>query len=216
MIDILKAYANDDSENVYKYRVKLLLQKGFKITTNGNEAVLDAKSNIGSALSMICSDDLPSGICSSKCGCGTKSIRLTCIEVDMGKLIEDGIENLNNCFLFDWQTTSSKCKTCRKSINKTMKYSSLVFVDLQPMVSGAVSYILPLISLNELPVSITLSDNKYNLKSVIEFQSGPDHYIAHCNLNGQFIEYNDLLDDVQQSKGAKMQPHMLLYVEDAA
>lgn len=125
ILDILKAYAKGDISLVYEYRVKLLLQKGFKLTVIDNEVVLNAQSNIGSTFSMICADALPSGKISYTCDCGTKSTALSLLEVDSDRLNSVGVENLASCIMLNRQRTRSKCKTCSKAthtkINVIMK-----------------------------------------------------------------------------------------------
>lgn len=214
ILDIMKAYGNDEISMVY--RVKLLLQKGFKLTVVDNEVTLNAESNIGSNFSMLCADVLPSGRILHTCGCGTKSTSLTLVEIDLDRLNTVGVENLTSCIMLNRQKTRSKCKTCTKAINKTLEYSSIIFFNMQSIVTSAQIKKTKPVLLTNIPTSLTLNDIDYHLTSVIEFQRDSNHYTAHCCTTARlFMEYNDVFDEAKPStQDQKIEPHFLIYAKD--
>lgn len=215
ILDILKAYANDDISMVYEHRVKLLLQKGFKLTIVDNEVILNAQSNIGSTFSMMCADVLPSGKISYTCDCGTKSTALSLVEIDSDRLNTVGIKNLASCIMLNRQKTRPKCKTCTKAINKTLEYSSLIFFDLQSILTSTQINKSKLILLSDIPPSMTLNEIGYHLTGVIEFQPDSNHYTAHCCSIGMFTEFNDIFSEVRPSnQDQEIEPHILIYAKD--
>lgn len=218
LLNFLTAYEANNAEKVYRLRIKLLMESGFKLKHVGeNQMELDAHSNIASCFDMMFGRHFYSYQVLSECKCGKSARKITFAEVDMTKLIKHGIEGLNNSFIFHNQKAQStvNCKVCRTKRTSSTEYSPLVFVDIQPIQISNSTLQLPQYSLNEFPVAIQLNSMPYNICAVIEFISGrvrsQAHYTAHILNDGVFQEYNDLHKEVTPSTNQKITAHMLIY-----
>lgn len=213
MMALLKAYAGRNETEVYEHRIKLLMKSGFKISFNV-EAIIDADSNIECALRMLCLPHLASGTIVRKCKCGTRTHELVTIEVDMSKLVKKGLERLDTCFV-TLKTTQTQCKKCRKNINSTVNYSRLIFIGIEPVISGSYNIQLPNQTLDELPKQIKLDSKLYNLQAAIQYHRNIKHYSTHCMMKGAFIEFDDLNLKATPSKTNKMEIHFLIFTDNS-
>lgn len=216
ILDALEAYVNRNEHDFYVARLKLLLQSGYKMTTGRlNEAVLNARSNIESSLRMICSNDLPSGKVIKKCKCGVKSNTVQLVDIDMAKLVEVGIKELDSCFIFNNQRTRSTCEKCSYKIKTTTQFSSIVFVSIEPMQTVSTNYKLPNQLLNDFPKTIVINSKQYSLEAAIEFQADDNpamnHYSVHCLQGSMFMEYNDLFNQARPSTVEEIEIQILVY-----
>lgn len=210
LLDLANAYKRKDAQMVYKLRIKLLMQNGFKCTYSANEVILDAHSNVEACARMIFTNNFYSGIATRSCKCGETSRKLLLVEIDMQKLKQYGIEKLDSCFAYT--KPKSICNVCRNRVKTDTQYSSLVFIDIQPMQSYDGIIELPAHHLNEFPHKIKINSNMYILRGIIEYIPGDvAHFTAHCSKFGIFHEYNDLFSDVRPSVDRKVIAFMLVY-----
>lgn len=215
IMKIMNAYKKDDSESIYKLRVKLLLKSGFKLSYQvPNGMTLDAHSNVDSCLDMILSKKIYSIKETRECKCGATTRYLPTIEIDMKKLISAkyGIKKIHECLVIQKAVDrSTKCPVCKKTSKVKTELSPLVFIDIGSMTTADEIYKLPDLTLADIPGVIHINSNIYQLYGVIEFMPEIVHYTVHCSYKGVFYEYNDLNNDVKRSTREHIEAKILIY-----
>lgn len=211
---ILKSYAENEVENLYYARIKLLLEKGFQFSANlMGKATIHCTSNIYSVLRMF---GLKSASENRTCGCGSKTKDIVSIEIDLGRLKQNGIAELQSSIIFTGLNRSSDCTKCKRTQTVHTQYSEIVFIDLQPLISSDESLQLPTIPLSHMPPRITLGQINYELAGAIEFQPNklPPHYIAHCLRKGTWFKFDDLAKQIcRTNESSEMCVHILLFAK---
>lgn len=208
----MEAYKNND-ELVYTFRVKLLLESGFKLTyATPNEVHLNAESNIDSCLRMMCQQNLYSSKVTRKCKCGETSRNLTTIEMNMKDLVSAGIRILDSCLVLGKHNDrSTTCKICKKTIKTVTDLASLAFIDIGSVTTRDDFYKLPDLPLTAIPKIIQIHSKIYELRGVIEYIPDIAHYTVHCIDKGVFYEYNDLSEDIKASNKNPIKPNILIF-----
>ncbi|XP_055309670.1 uncharacterized protein LOC129573306, partial [Sitodiplosis mosellana] len=81
LMELAAAYKNNNRQRVYEFRIKLLMQSGFKCSHVGtNEVHLNAESNVLSSLRMIFTENFYSILRVRSCKCGKRQSKLTSIQ----------------------------------------------------------------------------------------------------------------------------------------
>lgn len=211
MLALIKAYIGRNEEEVYEHRIKLLIGSGFKISFD-KEAVINANSNIDSSIRMLCLPYLPSAKVTRICKCGLRDHDLATIEVNMIKLIENGIQRLDTCMdCLELSKTRPKCKDCKGQVNSIVTYSPLIFIGIEPIITNENQYSLPDLKITELPQHINFNSNIYNLQAAIQYKRDIKHYTAHCLKNGTFLEFDDLNHETKPSTTNNIGIHFLIF-----
>lgn len=210
MVALLNAYEERNEGKVYEHRIKLFIKSGFKISFNG-EAVIDMNSNIDSALRMLCLPHLASGTIQRTCKCGTRRHDLSTIEVDMEKLVDEGIQKLDTCFVNNIQKIRDLCITCQIEVESILTYSPLIFIGTEPFAYNEREIKLPKLKLSELPKQIEFDSKTYHLKAAIEYHHNVKHYSSHCLMEENFFEFDDLNVKAKQSKTDEIDIHLLIF-----
>lgn len=211
LMNILDAYVVGDAVKMYRNRIKLLLEKRFCFNgTFMGKATIDCFSNIQRVGEML---GLFSASETRLCTCKKSTKRIKLIEVNLGYVIKKGIDKLGSSIVFSQSKRNAKCSKCKSNQVIETKFSKVIFIDLEPLITADGSMILPKMQLLQIPSTIKLGAKEYILKAAIEHQPSKSHYVVHCRqTNDTWEEYDDLQSNVNVSDSSgEICIHMLIF-----
>ena len=95
----------------------------------------------------------------------------------------------------------SRCNLCgQDTIIKKHQFKNVLIIDLEYIFIDAMSKKLKILDVSNTPKVLDIDGKKYEIVGLVEFT--PNHYIAHCYVNGSWIVKNDL------STSAEVKPNL--------
>lgn len=213
LLSLVKAFDDGNEDETYYERVMLFLEKKFEISiVNFSEITINCESNIFNSVQLRL-DSFPSAVISHECGCAADR-RLAIIEINIEKLIANGVQTLSSCFLFQ-NAEHLTCSVCKNKMKVHTTFSDMIFIDIQPIITDTNTATLPRMPLTDLPHHFEINAIQYELKGVIEYQpneGGLAHYVAHCRSKHEWFLYNDLMKKRYPSNtNASIESHVLIF-----